>query len=321
MGSYDDNIVPVRSGQNQLSGSDRALFETIYAAEVLALFPTLNIMKPLHRTETIMYGKSETFPLIGTAQATYHVAGTPLLGNEIAHGELTINIDGLLISHVYIYDLFKAMQKKDFRADYVREMTQALSDKYDKQVLQTTVLGARALSNLAASGQGFGGTVISNPSFATDPVLLAGALRTMRTNFNRKNVPMQGRYAAFPPEVYELLAANVDLINRNYAGTGSIAEGDIVKVAGFQIVESNNVPQDLIEQETGTVNTYHGDFSDTLGVCWQTGATATVELMQLTTESSRDHKYKADLIDVSMAIGHGILNPAACGEISKAAST
>lgn len=315
--TFDGNIVPVRSGQNQLSGDERALFQTIYAAEVMALFPNINVMEALHRVENIQSGKSETFPLIGTAAASYHVAGTPLLGNTIAHGELTISIDGLLESHVFIYDLWKAMNSRDFRADYVREMTQSLSDKYDKQVLQTTVLAARANSNLATANQGFGGTVLANPDYATDAVKLAGALRTARTTLNRKNIPMQERYCVIPPEVYELLASNLDLINRYYQGTGSVADGDIIKVAGFQIVESNNVPQEVLVQETGTKNTYHGDFSNTLGVCFHRSAVGTVKLLDLAVEASRQHMYKADLVDANLAVGHGILNPAAAVELSK----
>ena len=102
------NVTASRLGVvNKATPSDNAaasaLFLKVFAGEVLTAFDETNVMKDLHVSRTIANGKSASFPVTGKANAAYHVVGTPLLGTQkIAHNEIVVNIDDVLIADTFI---------------------------------------------------------------------------------------------------------------------------------------------------------------------------------------------------------------------------
>ena len=128
------NATPSRLGQADLAGDVQAIFLKVFAGEVLTAFETGTVMKSLTRQRQISSGKSASFPAMYKASTEYHVPGAEILGNAIAHNEIVIAIDDLLLSDVFIANIDEAMNHYDVRSTYTTEMGRALALAYDKNV-------------------------------------------------------------------------------------------------------------------------------------------------------------------------------------------
>jgi hypothetical protein len=114
------------------------------------------------------------------------------------------------------------------------------------------------------------------------------------------------------------------LLNSDWGGAGVYADGTILKIADIKIVKSNNMPTtDIVAGVDGENNDYTGDFTDTVGVVFESTAMGTVKLMDLAMQMTGEEikaMYQGTLLVSKMAVGHGILRPEAAVEISKDAS-
>jgi len=301
-----------RLGQVNASGDALALFLKKFAGEVLTTFAEENVVMPLHLVRTIENGKSAQFPVTGTASAAYHTPGTELVGNAIKHNEKVISIDSLLVAHTFVANIDEAMNHYDVRSIYSAELGRALANKADKQLLQVGCLAARASATISG---GNGGAQITDADANTNGASLAGSIFTAAQKLDEKNVPANDRYAIVRPAQYYLLVQTTDVINRDWGGSGVYADGKVLKVAGVHIVKSNHLPSANLSQETGTNNTYHGDFSNTYGLVFQKAAFGTVKLLDLATESEYSARYQGTLLVAKYAMGHGILRPECAIEI------
>jgi len=139
---------------------------------------------------------------------------------------------------------------------------------------------------------------------------------------DEKDVPENDRVAIVKPAQYYNLVQTTNVINRDWGGAGVYADGTVLRVAGIQIVKSNNVPSTNIAAATaGENNTYHGDFSTTVALVMQKSAIGTVKLMDLAVEqTSGDYNimYQGTLMAAKYAMGHGILRPECAVEIKTA---
>ena len=102
---------PSRMGQDKLDGATDALFLKVFSGEIITVFDETNVMLPTTTVRTITSGKSAQFPAVGTANASYHVAGQDILSDDggtpeylsqIAGGERVGVINNLLLSSVCI---------------------------------------------------------------------------------------------------------------------------------------------------------------------------------------------------------------------------
>jgi len=154
-----------------------------------------------------------------------------------------------------------------------------------------------------------------------------------------KNVPTEGRVAVLPPsEYYKLIAENQDAINRDYnpEGNGSIAAGEIVSVAGVRILKSNHIPN-TDETSTATIHSStlinndvfgvdgvgygFANFSETIGIGFQTEAVGTVKLLDLAMESEYYMERLGTMLLAKYAMGHGVLREECCYEFSSDTTT
>ena len=296
-----------------------ALFLKVFAGEVLTAFDETNVMKDLHVSRTIASGKSASFPVTGKANAAYHVVGTPLLGTQkIAHNEIVVNIDDVLIADTFIANIDEAKNHYDVRAEYSRLLGMALAKQFDIRLLQLAVLAARGSATVTG---GNGGTAITDADAATNGASLAASIFAAAQAMDEKDVPENERVAIVRPAQYYQLVQTTDVINRDFGGAGVYADGTVLKVAGVQIVKSNNIPSANISAVTGENNTYHGNFSNTVAVVMQKQALGTVKLMDLAVErTSGDFEvmYQGTLMAAKYAMGHGILRPECSVEIKSA---
>lgn len=320
MANINDAILS-RPGQNNKTGDVDALFLKVFSGEVLTAFEEVNIMKELHKMRTITNGKSAAFPVMGKANARYHMKGTAILGsNQIATSERVIAIDDLLIADVAIYDLEDAMNHYDVRQEYSKQLGYALAREFDQKTMRVACLAARTAPIIDDEP---GGSVIKGgPTLATDGEVLAEALFSCAQIWDEKDVLDWERAVVVRPAQYYMLAQTTKVLNRDWGGAGVYADGKVLKVAGVQILKSNNVPSTKIDAVIpGEKNDYLGDFTDTVAIALQREAIGTVKLKDLTVQQSGHDfnvMYQSTLMVGRYAMGHGVLRPGCAIELSKA---
>ena len=307
------NATPSRLGIVNGSGADDALFLKVFGGEVLTTFADTNVFLPLTMVRTITSGKSAQFPVMGKNTAFYHTPGAEINGNQIKHAERVINVDGLLVSPVFIAKIDEAKNHYDVRSQYTRECGASLASQADKTIAQVLVNAARASSIITGNP---GGSKLVKASYATNSDDLSNGIFSIAQTFDEKDVPEQDRYVAVRPAQYYLMVAGTKVLNRDWGGAGSYMDGKVLKVAGVSIVKSNHIPNSVVTGSAQAV--YDGDFTNTVAVGFHKSAVGTVKLLDLQTEGEWDIRRQGTLIVAKYAMGHGILRPEAAVELAAA---
>ncbi len=318
-----DNLTLSRPGQINKAGEVDAMFMKVFTGEVMTAFDSHNIMKDLHRIRTIDHGKSASFAVLGKASARYHTAGTAITGsNQIAANERVINIDDLLIADVALYDLEDAKNHYDVRQEYSKQIGQALALAFDEKTMRVGVLAARSSGIIADDPDG--AVIKGGDTIATDGEKLAEAIFSCAQIWDEKDIVDWDRSVIVRPAQYYLMAQTTKLLNRDWGGSGIYQDGTILKVAGVQILKSNNLPKtNITTAVTGEKNTYYGDFTNTVALALQKEAIGTVKLRDLTVQKSGadfNIMYQSTMMLAKYVMGHGILRPGCAIEISKEAA-
>jgi hypothetical protein len=295
-----------RFGQNNGAGMADELFLKVFGGEVLAAFETANVTLDKHRVRTITAGKSAQFPATGKVTAGYHTPGTEILGQTSPVSERVITIDDLLVSSVFLDSLDEAKSHFDVRSEYARQCGIALSAAWDKNVLQTGILAARAAATVNG---GYGGTTLTSAAslYLTSATDLAAGIYAGVQAMDEKDIPEGDTRNVFVrPAQYFLLAQSKDLINRDWDGAGSYSDGKILRIGGAPIVKTNHLPRANV---TDGLAKYQGDFAKTAALIMTNEAVGTVKLLDLNTEMARDIRRQGHLVVAKYAIGTGVLRP------------
>ena len=303
------NATPSFAGEsNNDAAGDTALHLKVFAGEVLTAFEQASVTMDKHVVRRITSGKSTQFPLTWKSSASYHTAGNEITGSIVNHAEKVITIDGLLLSDHFVGNLDDAMSHYDSRSLYSREAGIVLGTQWDKNVLQEGVLGARSSAIVTGAN---GGTSLVNASYGTSGSALGGGLFDSAEALDEANVPDDQRYMYVRPAQYYLMAETTDLINRDWGGSGVFSEGSVFRVAGINIMKTNNLP---ITDLSGA--TFHGVNAATVKglVMHQTGV-ATVKLMDLAIETEYDMRRQGWFIIAKYAMGNGFIRPESCVEL------
>lgn len=310
-----------RLGANNQGADAKELFLKVFAGEVMTEFETRNIMLNKTKVRTIKQGKSASFPIIGRIGAEYHTPGNEITGLNVNHSERVITIDDLLISHAFIANIDEAMNHYDVSGEYSANMGRKLAKEMDINIFIEVINAARSTATLD-DVEAFGGSQIINDHFKLNPAepaaaqtltdqitALTAAIYKVAELFDTKDVPEEERYMAFRPAEYYALSQNLDLVNSLYGGSGAVRKGNIIEVAGLDILKSNNIPSTNTSAKTGT-RAHHGvDASDTIAVAWHPQAVGTVKLMDLAMESDYQIERQGTLMVAKYACGHGVLKP------------
>lgn len=302
---------------------DNALFEEIFAGEVLTAFEETNVFSPLHMTRQIDHGKSAKFPATWKFTSRYHVPGTPVLGsNQMNHNDITILVDDLLLSDVFLDSLEELKTHYDVRSIYSTEIGRALGKSFDEKLARIMYIAARASANVSG---GDGGTTLTNADAATDGEVLAGLYFNAAQVMDEKDIPDHDRYSALKPVQWYMLAQTLKVQNKDYGGPGWYLKGDVPVISGIEIVKSNHLPngQNIASAVEGENNDYTGDFTNSVAPVWQKTAAATVKLMDIATQTTAPDgdfsaMYQGVLLLAKMAVGHGVLRPECAVEIATA---
>jgi hypothetical protein len=306
------NATPLRSGQVNGAGDVDALFLKVFGGMVMTAFDEACVMQDKHMIRNISSGKSAQFPATWKVGASYHTPGAEIVGQTGKHNERVIVIDDMLISDVFLADIDEAKAHFEVRSEYARQSGLALANQYDKNVLQVGILAARS-SALITGGNG--GTVLTSSGtlYKTSASDLAGGVFAAQQAFDEKDVPQSEKsYAIVKPAQYYLLAQSTALINKDWGGMGSYAEGTIVKIGGAQLVMSNHLPSTNV---TTGPSAYQGDFTKTAALVIKRPAVGTVKLLDLSTRGDYDPRRLGHLIVSKYAVGHGILRGECAAEL------
>ena len=283
---------PVRFGAGQSSPSDkRALFLDVFGGEVLTAFDTATVTLDKHIVKSLNGGaKSYRFPKTWKATAEYHNPGTELLGNDFTTGEVTINVDDILVSHYGISDLDRILSHFDTRSIISAEMGRALAKVFDKNVFRQLILAART----AGSSPFPGGEKITDASLSATGGKYNGAdwidaIRDANIRLYNKDIPEDmPRYLAVKAEVFDAIKfakdgdGNYIVLNRDFQATdiagGVSNRAESINIDGVTVVKSRNIPGVDETADTSVYSKYRGNYSNTVGVMWCPQAVATVKL-------------------------------------------
>ena len=130
------------------SGTDaRALYLKLFSGEMFKGFQNNTIARDLVMKRTLKSGKSLQFIYTGRMDSSFHTPGTPILGSgDPPVAEKTINVDDLLISSAFVYDLDETLAHYELRGEISRKIGYALAEKYDRLIFRAIARGARAAS-------------------------------------------------------------------------------------------------------------------------------------------------------------------------------
>ena len=318
---------------------DNALFLKVFSGEVLTAFKRNCIFEQFCQTRNIQNGRSAQFPVTGRFTAKYHTPGDMIVGQgNMAQNEVIIRIDDILMADASLYDLDDAKNHYDIRSIYSTELGQAMARTHDKRIARVITQGARTSTTDLTADLPAGlspddpfrtGSRINLNTAAPTADDLVAAVFSAAEALDRKDVSSEGRVLVCNPESFYTLiqssrAVNVDW---NQQGTnGSYKEGQIVKLAGFNIFSSNHIDQGDVsalsgEQgyvTAGTVTKSTVDMSETKMLAFQRGACGVVKLRDISTSATgNDYNvmYNATLMTSKMSVGVGMLRPECCVEI------
>lgn len=333
-------------GKGQAAGDELALFLKVFGGEVLTAFERQAKSLSKVMVRTISSGKSAQFPVMGRTTARYLKQGESLdTGRkDIKHAERVISIDGLLATDVLIYDIEDAMNHYDVRAEYSKQMGEALAMATDtaNYAEMAKLINARTPStkNENIAGLGSSAMVVVGTKDLTDAAkqgeFILQALTLLRAEFTKRYVPTGDRTFFTGPDVYSAILAALMPNAANYAALIDPETGNIRNVMGFEIVETPHmtaadadgpvdVPTDAFDSsghifpvtgtDIGTWGTADGGVTigknNACGIAMHRSAIATLKLKDMALERARRPEYQADQIIAKYAMGHGGLRPEA----------
>ncbi len=227
----------------------------LFSGEMFKGFQTNTIARDLVTKRTLKNGKSLQFIYTGRMSAAYHAPGEPILGTENALpvAEKTIQMDDLLISSAFVYELDETLAHYELRGEIAKKIGFALAEKYDRLIFRAITRGARAAHPVSATNKVEpGGTQIrltasgaTDGSAAYSDTALVNGFYDAAAALDEKGVSSQGRVAVLSPrQYYELIQAvgSNGLVNRDVQGTALQGAQGILEIAGIKIYKSMNIP-------------------------------------------------------------------------------
>ncbi|WP_279465647.1 capsid protein [Aeromonas veronii] len=371
MNNYKNNNFPIQQtpsfpGQNNGEGDPRALFLKLFAGEVLTLFKKHTVAKGTVTEKQLNGGKSYDFPIVGMSHnAKYHKAGELVLAGEVKHAKRTVTIDDPLVSAVFVSESDDDLVHYDVRGHYVKELAYEMAIGMDKNIFRTVALAAFITDKAKAEAVFGADNVLDDEVFTQNVTIrklnddgnkftrgqqIVDAIYKARTQFRKNNVPRsETAVCVLRPEDYTSLVYCVEglekmpWMNKQYQGQITFdkkadASGDTsitgLKIAGFQIYESNNLPdqnevngligqaEPLSVKEGGSGRTaaYRGDYTGLVGLIYTKDCAATVISRSFTTRWVDEPLRTGKTVIAKMFVGHNILRPACAIAIMESAT-
>ena len=310
-------------GLNQGQSDALAGFLKVFSGEVISAFERSALAVNNHLMRTISSGKSASFPVMGRAKAAYLGAGQSLdeIREAIPHNEKIIGIDGLLTSDQMVTDIYEAMSHFDVRNEYSKQMGEALAVSADGAILaEIAKLAIDTKENITGLGKG---VILDKKLNASDigiteaeGKMIVQMLLELKAKFSNQYVPATERYVYMKPEGVAALVASWNAINRDFGAVGTLTDGNITKIAGFNIIEVPHLTDGGADGahvlRSGTAHDFPSTYkSKCVFVAAHHSAVGTVKLKDLAVETGRRIEYQATQLVAKYSMGHGGLRPEA----------
>jgi hypothetical protein len=330
-----DPSAPTRFGTDVANTSDeRGLFLKVFGGEVYAAFSEKVHTMDKHVTRDLSAGKSSQFPKTWKVSAAYHSAGVEMLGQDTDETERVISIDGLLVSHIGIYDLDEAMSHFQVRGTYTAELGKALARVFDQNVYRT-------IASTAAGNTALPGAVSTSPFPDGNNITSADVTGTLSAADNgsgwwevMRDIQVQADASDYdgaihmvvPPATYDSMmfaqvangTANPFLFadkDHTFMQAGGPNRDATIGLRSVQAYMSNLIPQSNDSANAEVKAKYRYDYSSVLGLAWGNEGVGTVKLIGMGMEQTRDVRRQEDFIVAKMAVGHGPLRNEICWDI------
>lgn len=296
----------------------------IFSGEVLTAYPRLSLTEGLFTERTITSGKSAQFPVIGRTKAHYLKPGMNLdeVRENIGHAEKTIVIDGLLTADALIADIDDFINHYDVRQVYAHQIAEALAISKDASAIAEVAKEVVAnKENLTGLGKG---AIVERTLKADEKVGINPAtgkqiydiLLEVSAKMSNNHVPEGDRSCFVTPEHFSALASVLDFLNKNYGANGTITEGKVMRLAGFDIKKCPHLTRggdDKTNVLQGEGHEFPSTYKDKSPIIMcHKSSIGILKLKDLRTEHARRPEFQADQIIASYAIGMGGLRPEAC---------
>lgn len=141
------------------------------------------------------------------------------------------------------YFAFKVddIDKRQAKPGFVEATT--LGASYNLAADSDAYLAAQMVAAVSTNDLGGKNAVLVPDASATETTVY-DLLVDFRTALTRSKTPNQGRWVVVPPEMYALLLKDDRFIRADAAGTTEgLRNGFVGRAAGFDVIESNTVPQ------------------------------------------------------------------------------
>lgn len=300
-----------------------ALALKIFSGEVLTAFSRYTITDGKFTERTITSGKSAQYPVIGRTNAHYLKPGESLddKRENIKQGERTIVIDGLLTADCLIADIEDFIRHFDVRAPYAQQLGEALAISKDASILAEL---AKEAVNTTENVEGLGtGGVVTKTLDSGETVgineatgkMIYQLLLEVGAKMSDNYVSEEGRTVYMKPDMFAALSTVLDFLNRNYGANGTILEGKVIRLAGFEINKCPHLTRggdDATNVLQGDGHVFPASYKDKnpILICHPT-AVGVLNLKGMSVETGRRIEYQADQLVAKMAIGVGGLRPEA----------
>lgn len=304
----------------QDKGVDKlASFEDVLLGEVIAAYEQRVVLEPLTRSRNISHGKSASFDAVYVAATEYFTAGNEITGGEIAHNQINVPVDDLLIAPVMIFDLDEAMNHYDVRGPYSTELGRAQAVAKDKNIARNLIRAARASAIFTGDT---GGQSVTDADGRTNAVSLAASLWSAKQKLEEADVPVDSVdvNAALKPAQWYLLAQEPTLVlNKDVGGSGSYSAGTLELIGGVMLRKSNAFPWTVNDTaNTAIPSDYRIDMTNTIAAVFTEAAVGTVNLMGMQIQTEDSVAKQGTLVVARQACGHAPIIPKASVEIKTA---
>lgn len=175
-------------------------------------------------------------PTVGT----YVPNVTQIVPEELTDAQRTLVVDQSKFWAFKVDDVDARQAKGNVMPEAMSRAAYKVADTVD-QYVASFYTGAQAANVIGSTGS----PVAAGPTADTTNSLFYNlVLVPLRTKLNRANVQKEGRYVVVSPEATARLLLDSRFIKVNESGDGgqALRNGVVGRAAGFDILESNNVP-------------------------------------------------------------------------------
>jgi hypothetical protein len=301
-----------RSGQTNLAGDALALFLRNNAGLLLEAWAEVNSFEGAFFSKTVRSGKSDVFPVIGRKREAFeHEPGELVIGGRVAHSEVEITLDPILVDSVFVAEIDELMNHYDTQAAYMRQLAESLSTTYDRRAATMGVLSSRVTTPPYTGGP-TPGAAITHVNMATDMAQLENAFYTAVQRMKEQDVSGAKPIAWLRWAQYLALARYTGIDAEVTTGSGNRANATVGLVGGLQPRASNHLPSGNVT--TGNTK-YRGDFTKTVGLICNEMAVGILNLRGMKLQVTPQPDRLGNLIIASKAVGMGRLRPECAREI------